>query len=89
MLAMRLKAKKFGATLRHSGNLRHLLTVGGSIALAALVASCTGASAPGDSDGMVGRAEIALMNVPADGTCIQVIAAGYRTVSHSFGAAAG
>ena len=83
---MRAKAKEFGATLRH---LRRLLAVGGSIALLALAASCTGSSAPGDSDGMVGRAEIALMNVPADGTCIQVIAEGYRTVSRSFSAAAG
>jgi type VI protein secretion system component Hcp len=66
------------------------LTTLGAIALAAATAGCLGASpAGGGSADMTGTAEIALAGVPADGTCIQIVAAGNRTTTQNFNAAAG
>ncbi|HTA20462.1 MAG TPA: type VI secretion system tube protein Hcp [Polyangia bacterium] len=63
----------------------------GVVALAfsslAVSAGCSGPD--GSSGDMLGRAQIALTNVPADGTCVQVVAAGYRTVTRDFDAPAG
>lgn len=59
-----------------------------AIVLSGLGGGCTGGSASGDAE-LGGRAQLALMGVPADGTCIQVTAAGYRTVTRTFAATAG
>ncbi len=71
------------------------LTVSGSWAVAAAVAAvtggCVGVPGPGggSADDTAGRAEIALSSVPADATCVQIVAAGNRTVTRNFAAAAG
>src|SRR4029077_3398642 len=56
------------------------LAISGSFALAAATAGCADlpASGGGSTDEMTGRAELALSGVPADGTCVQVVAAGNR-----------
>jgi type VI protein secretion system component Hcp len=59
-----------------------------AIVLLGLGAGCTGGSATSDGE-LAGRAQLALMGVPSDGTCIQVTAAGYRTVTRTFAATAG
>jgi type VI protein secretion system component Hcp len=53
-----------------------------------LGAGCDGSPGSGDAE-LAGRAQLALMGVPADGTCIQVTAAGYRTVTRTFSVTAG
>jgi len=57
---------------------------------AGLLAGCNGIgdNAAGVGD-MTGTAILALTGVPDDGTCVEVTAAGYRTVTRDFGAAAG
>lgn len=67
------------------------LTVSGAMALAAATGGCVGVPGPGggSSDDTAGRAEIALSSVPADATCVQIVAAGNRTVTRNFAAAAG
>jgi type VI protein secretion system component Hcp len=50
--------------------------------------SCNGSGSSNGAE-LGGRAAIALMGVPADGTCIQVTAAGYRTVTDGFTVPAG
>jgi hypothetical protein len=66
------------------------LAVSTSFALAAAVAGCVGVpSSGGGSSDMTGTAVLALSNVPPDGTCIQIVAAGNRTVTRNFGAGAG
>jgi type VI protein secretion system component Hcp len=57
--------------------------------LLAVASSCQGPGPTGGTNDVVGTAQIALTNVPADGTCVSVTAAGTRTVTRSFGAAAG
>jgi type VI protein secretion system component Hcp len=53
-----------------------------------MAAGCNGSGGSSDVE-LGGRAAIALMGVPADGTCIQVTAAGYRTVTDNFTVQAG
>jgi hypothetical protein len=67
------------------------LAVSGSFALAVATAGCDGVPGPvgGPAADMTGRAVLALSGVPADGTCVQVVAAGNRTVTRNFTAAAG
>ena len=69
----------------------HRLAVAALFGLAAAIAGCVGVprSGGGSTDDMIGRAVLALSGVPADGTCVQVVAAGNRTVTRNFGAAAG
>jgi hypothetical protein len=49
---------------------------------ALLLAGC--ASASSTSHESIGTASVAITNAPADGTCIQITVAGYRTVTQSF-----
>lgn len=65
-----------------------LRNVAAAIVLSGLGAGCAEGPSPGDAE-LVGRAQLALMGVPADGTCIRVTAAGYRTVTRTFTATAG
>jgi type VI secretion system secreted protein Hcp len=58
-------------------------------ALLGWVAGCASPGASGGDGDLPGKAVIALMGVPADGTCVQITAAGHRTVTRSFTAAAG
>src|SRR5450432_4258820 len=53
------------------------------------LASCTGPGPAGGSDDMIGRVSVALTGVPDDGTCAQITAAGYRTVTSNLDASAG
>jgi Type VI secretion system effector, Hcp len=58
--------------------------------LVSVAASCAGMSyGPSGDDQLVGTAVLALSAAPADATCIQVTAAGYRTVKPTFDVAAG
>jgi type VI secretion system secreted protein Hcp len=64
------------------------------VTLGLVVSACVGlglstCNGPDATGGDVGRAQIALTNVPADGTCVQVVAAAYRTVTRNFQAPAG
>lgn len=54
----------------------------------ALLSGCSANSDSG-SEELTGTASIAITNAPADGTCIEITAAGYRTVTKSFNVAAG
>jgi type VI protein secretion system component Hcp len=67
------------------------LAVSGLLALAVATAGCADPSnaAGGTTDDMTGQAVLALSGVPADGTCVQIVAAGNRTVTRNFGASAG
>jgi len=69
----------------------HGLVVSGSLALAAATAGCAGepSSGAGSTGDLTGTAVLALSGVPTDGTCVQIVAAGYRTVTRNFNAAAG
>ncbi|HVU50640.1 MAG TPA: type VI secretion system tube protein Hcp [Polyangia bacterium] len=58
-------------------------------ALLVLAVSCAGPAGSGGDPELPGKAVLALTGVPADGTCVQITAAGYRTVTRSFIAAAG
>jgi type VI protein secretion system component Hcp len=63
------------------------LKAAGAVALSSLIAGCMGPPSGGAGNGdLVGTAVLALTGVPTDGTCIQVAAAGYRTVTRSFNA---
>jgi type VI protein secretion system component Hcp len=57
-------------------------------ALLGLVASCAASGGSGQ-DELPGKAVVALTGVPADVSCVQITAAGSRTVTRSFPAAAG
>jgi len=73
------------------GRLIHRLLVSGLFALAVVIAGCAGQAVPGgvSTDDMTGTAVLALSGVPADGTCVQIVAAGNRTVTRNFNAATG
>lgn len=58
------------------------------VAGAVSAASCGSDSPQGFSD-TAGRVQVALMGVPADGTCVRVEAVGYRTARQNFLATAG
>ncbi|HEY7373869.1 MAG TPA: hypothetical protein VIF57_17035 [Polyangia bacterium] len=60
-------------------------------AAAVAMTGCVGVPGAGGgaADDTAGRAEIALSSVPADATCVQIVAAGNRTVTRNFAAAAG
>jgi hypothetical protein len=63
-----------------------------SIALAlgaALLAACASSNNGSGGEELTGTASIAITNAPADGTCIEITAAGYRTVTQNFSVAAG
>jgi type VI protein secretion system component Hcp len=53
------------------------------------LASCAGPGPASGSDDMIGRVSVALTGVPDDGTCVQITAAGYRTVTSNLDASAG
>jgi len=54
-----------------------------------LAASCAGPVGSGGADDLPGKAVIALTGVPADASCVQITAAGSRTVTRSFPTVAG
>jgi type VI protein secretion system component Hcp len=57
---------------------------------AGFVSACAGTSSgPSGDDELVGTAVLALSAAPADASCIQVTAAGYRTVKETFDVAPG
>jgi type VI secretion system secreted protein Hcp len=60
-----------------------------SVILAAMSGGCVGDDAPAQDADLVGTATFALMGVPADGTCVELTAAGNRTVKRAFDAPAG
>jgi len=69
----------------------HRPAISGMLAVAAATAGCVAAhdAGGGSTDDMTGEAVLALSGVPADGTCVQIVAAGNRTVTRNFGASAG